>query len=249
MQCPLCANALTPQSVPTNTGGEITIDHCKQCGGTWFDPYDTIGLPYHEIVRLADETVQPKTPTFSTEQSACPRCKTALEPFHGEAVPAGVAFFHCAKCRGIWATQRQSQTFPFIPKSDGVPDSPPWSVAFVPTIAMVMLALTTILTVGNLQQAQDARTSASGQVSQLSVESLSPTTIAVTFRTATPVKSTITIQNDEGYALTQDISEDLKTVHGVVLTDLPPSASFRYEIDLTDETGKQTRLTGTFTPK
>lgn len=246
MTCPLCSNNLTPQSVPAHSGGNVTIDHCTQCGGTWFDPFDTIGLPYHEIVRLSDETVQPKTPSFSTEHPHCPRCKISLEPFHGEAIPAGVAFFRCSKCRGIWATQRQAQTFPFIPKSDVPADSKPWSIAFIPTIAMIMLALTTALTISNLQQSRDARTRASQQVSQLSLSSLAPTSLTVSFRTATPMKSSITIYGDNGYVLTQDISETLKTAHGTVLTDLPSLHSFRYELDLTDETGKPTRLTGTF---
>lgn len=246
MQCPLCSHSLTPQSVPTNTGGNRTIDHCAQCGGTWFDPFDAIGLPFHEIVRLADETVQPKTPTFSTEHPQCPRCKISLEPFQGEAVPAGVSFFQCNKCRGIWATQRQSQSFPFIPKSELPAPASPWTVAFVPTAALIMLIFTTLLTVRNAQQSQNAQTNASQQISQLSIESVSPSVLTVSFRTATPMKSSITIYGDSGYALTQDISQELQTTHAAVLTNLPPSRSFRYDIDLIDTAGKQTKLTGTF---
>ncbi len=244
MQCPLCSHNLTPQSVPTNTGGNRTIDHCMQCGGTWFDPFDAIGLPFHEIVRLADESVQPKTPTFSTEHPQCPRCTIALESFQGEAVPAGVSFFQCNKCRGIWATQRQSQSYPFIPKSELPAPATPWSVSFIPTIAIVMLIFTTFLTVHNAQQSQNAQTNASQKVRQLSIESVSPSSLTVSFRTATPMKSSITITTD-GFALTQDISNDLKTIHGTVVTGLPRASSFRYDIELTDENGVRTRHTGT----
>ena len=118
------------------------------------------------------------------------------------------------------------------------------SVTFIPTIAMVLLAFTTILTINNLQQTHDTRTGATEHINYLSVRSISATAVAVSFRTNTPVKSSITIYGNNGYALTQDISEERKTTHAAVITGLPQLPSFRYEIALTDATGKQTRLTG-----
>lgn len=46
-------------------------------------------------------------------------------------------------------------------------------------------------------------------------------------------------------ALTLNISNEMKTVHGTVLTGLPQVSSFRYDIELTDENGVRTHHIGT----
>jgi len=248
MTCPLCSYTLHPQTVAGNDGSKIKIEHCGQCGGTWFDPFETIGVHYHEIVRIAGDTVNPKKPSFSSHMQECPRCSIALSRMQSDTVPAGVSFFRCSKCRGIWATQRQLQpAFTHTPHDPTqAPEAHPWSVAFIPTIAMMLLAVTTIFTAGNIHQAQESRTRAAAQVDAFSVTYPSTTSALIGFKTNVLMTSTITIYGDNGYALTQPISPTATLYHSTFLTDLKLKTIYSYEIEVTDAEGKTQTLPGQF---
>lgn len=94
MQCPKCANSPLKSKLVKGTG--ITLDHCPNCGGLWFDEGELDAV----LGKRADRNVQ--VPDFASlnDKIGCPRCDHSLFEF---CYPGTMTLVDmCKKCHGIW---------------------------------------------------------------------------------------------------------------------------------------------------
>lgn len=245
MLCPSCGNILQKLSVTTHNGTRFDVDHCGRCGGTWFDPFEIHRIPYHEVARIAYMTVLPKH--YSQTELAihrCPRCHRDLIRSHYESVPKGIRMLRCAKCGGIWATQRALVEFKKHEDEDTRRDDsanvafPSLSVFFTPAISVLLLLIVTFITVFTLQISKEGRIKAETNISKLSTFAVSPTSINIIFQTKTPLKSSITYGPDPLSMETKTINHQSSTNHYILLTGLIPKSLYNFKITLTDEKGR-----------
>lgn len=247
MLCPTCEYNLQKLTVTTDSGGKFDVDHCGRCGGTWFDAYEINRIPYHEVMRIADVTVIPKKPIYSSHTAHCPSCHSILEKYLGESVPAGLSFLRCPKDRGIWATQRTLEEFKKYQedtiKSYAVNKAaiPSLSVVFVPSLMGILLLLSTFITLNSLQQAKDNRSRAVEQVRQVEVTPFGPNTVIVNFETKNLMRSEISFGTSSLDQVVQTISQIPTSSHRLILTGLKSNTTYIYRITLIDQSG--TRIT------
>lgn len=249
MTCPSCNYDMQKLSVTTNSGGRFDIDHCGRCGGTWFDPYEINRIPYHEVIRLAQLTVQPKSAVKINEKINCPNDHLQLEDFKSDAVPKGVKLVWCRKCLGIWATQQalwefkkhQEKTMEEIHL--GEKTFPNLSIVFVPTLTLLLLFVTTFVTISHLQEQRRQETVASAIIQNLEIKQISAKGAIITFYTVNPMRSELILGKSALEMERLIISDKPTNYHSVLLTNLQFRTSYFYRIKLIqdDETTYTTR--------
>lgn len=238
MTCPSCNYDLQKLSVTTNSGGRFDIDHCGRCGGTWFDPYEINRIPYHEVVRLAQMTVQSKSPDKLNEKLFCPNDYLQFEDFKSDAVPKGVKLLWCRKCLGIWATQKALWEFKKHQESTveeislGKKTFPNLSIVFVPTLTLVLLFVSTFATISNLQEQKQTETIASTIVQNLEIKQISEKGAIITFYTDTPVRTELVLGKSILEMEKLTVSDKPSNYHSILLTNLQPGATYFYRIKL-----------------
>lgn len=116
--CPVCLGA-TLEKTRVDAAGTLVLDHCRRCGGVWFEEGEVVRLRATDPVSLwsriapAEELVSPRChdclahvdrrvgtcPACGREQRlACPHCRESLRPVAHE----GLRVDACEACRGIW---------------------------------------------------------------------------------------------------------------------------------------------------
>ena len=102
MKCPDCQSALLATEM-----GDVEIDHCRACGGTWFDEGEL------QRVREAVGPFGDGAPRFKPTDGPggpCPRCVGARL---AGGVVASASVGRCPRCKGIWVRsqgERQGST-------------------------------------------------------------------------------------------------------------------------------------------
>lgn len=243
MNCPACSYTLQKLEVNTNYGKRFEVDHCGRCGGTWFDPYELHRTPYHEVMRLANLTVLPKTPIYSTHEIFCPHDHKKLELFKSDSIPAGVSLLRCTKCSGIWATQKMLETVREYQEDSLVYSSQPkmpfpsLSVVFVPTLLILLLLASTFTMLTSLQRSNDQRAKAASLLPKIQIIPISSTSTTIAFQTDAPVSSKISYGTSILEMATKTISATTVRSHFLTLSGLKPDAIYFYTITLTDKEG------------
>jgi len=244
MICPTCDHFLQKITVTTTTGGKFEIDHCGYCGGTWFDPYEINRIPYYEVVKLAKDTVLPQKSFFYHGSHKCPLCGIKLNPYHPEIVPVKVKFLRCPKCHGVFATQKDLENFK-LSQEEKIKEYkskntafPSLSVVFLPTLFLVLIIFTTLITLSQINQTQEQEAKAEEIIQSVQTIPLSETEVYLIFQTKIPVKAKFSygVSLDKFSSIT--ISPKLSNHHQIMLKNLKTDALYFYQIILEDEKGE-----------
>jgi Zn-finger nucleic acid-binding protein len=116
--CPVCLG-VTMEKVRIGESAPVEVDHCRRCGGVWFEYGEVSRLRAHpsdalwsQIARRGEEAVTPchdcHAP-FARSLEACPACgcgnvldcPSCDRPMHRES-RAGLHLDVCRACRGAW---------------------------------------------------------------------------------------------------------------------------------------------------
>ncbi|OGG02092.1 hypothetical protein A2W14_04220 [Candidatus Gottesmanbacteria bacterium RBG_16_37_8] len=244
MFCPACNNQLQKISVTTKEGGRFEVDHCGYCGGTWFDPYEINRIPFHEVVTLANLTVQTRKIYAKRKVQLCPNDHCPLDPFKGDAVPKDVRLLWCKRCLGIWATQKdlwefkkhQEETVSAYDVASKF--FPALSVAFIPVLTFLFLLATTFTTIFSVQQQKEARIFAESRISHLVTQTIQPDTVSITFITQVPLISSI-VYGQSSLEMTEAVISEVSTqTHAVILSNLKENTDYLFRLTLEDNNGK-----------
>jgi Zn-finger nucleic acid-binding protein len=98
MKCPDCQSALHPTEM-----GEVEVDHCQACAGTWFDEGEL------ERVRRAVGATDARLKFTPTDGPGgpCPRCVGARL---AGGVVAAASVGRCPRCKGVWVRNTQERS-------------------------------------------------------------------------------------------------------------------------------------------
>lgn len=121
--CPACAGKRTVE-IPYTRDGDLFVDYCEGCGGTWLDGGELDALdemadnPEHLKLRLGRAVFEMREKMGGTRILACPKCAApTLQPFKSSE---NVEVDFCAKCKGIWLEKGETATY--VELSADIPD-------------------------------------------------------------------------------------------------------------------------------
>lgn len=99
MDCPRCKLEMHKQKI-TERSGEIEIDICNHCKGTWYDQGELTDL--EKLVKPVFVEIR-KIPTEYDQLTAltCPKCKMIMQKAEHPR-DENVILDYCEKCSGIW---------------------------------------------------------------------------------------------------------------------------------------------------
>jgi len=99
VSCPDCGMALTPAAVESHYGVPIPVDRCQVCGGIWFDDLELYMAAARPLTAAGHA---PAAGAAGGGSHQCPRCRVMLTRAPNQGMPADIAVFECASCRGAW---------------------------------------------------------------------------------------------------------------------------------------------------
>lgn len=143
MVCPSCNHPLQEKIVKTDTG-KFTVEHCTNCGGTWFDAYEINRISEGEAGRIAAVGGK-KAPIHRQETMRCPKDHEYLAGYHHASIPHDIPLFSCPACHGIFALReallsfKKQQTTTIASFKEPGRIFPALSVVFVPAFSLALL--------------------------------------------------------------------------------------------------------------
>lgn len=240
--CPDCSSPLWPREVTTSPGGKIQIDHCKNCGGAWFDHWEINRLPLEEAKKIFWESPKAGREIFGGP-GLCPHCRVPLRILHLESVPPDLNIFACPQCQGNWFSHKtlwefkkaQAAKIEYF-KAFKIPLSNLTSV-LLPLFLFAILGLGLGLGVLQVREAQEIRTRARQLIGQPQVIILDQTSVIVAFQTSRAVTSQIEYWQAGIPKYTLNVSPAPQTFHQIKLAGLAPKVTYSYHLLVWDEKG------------
>lgn len=244
MHCPICNTILKKLDVTTVAGVKFAIDHCGNCGGTWFDAFEINRIPYHEVIRIAKNTVLPKKLSNRPTILHCPKDHKKLALFNSESLPAGIEMHRCHTCGGYWATQKGLEILKQLEEERVVHFSKKrakyHSISAIvwPASFLVLLLAFSFVTFMKLEEQQITRTQATELVTNLTISPITSTAVTVSFQTKIPLRSSISYGKTLLDRKTMTISTVPSTTHARILIGLEIYQTYIFHINLTDENNR-----------
>ncbi len=235
LECPNCGEFLTPISINT-TGGSLDLDHCLNCGGTWFDPYEINRITTSDVLKLGQIlSIKKKDVPWGKMERLCPRDFNELHREKPEISMENIVMERCSHCRGIFIMQKD------LAKLKGTQESKintfkkqnlPFSLAavFIPFVAVSLLMFSTFMTITNLSDAQNSQIKATGQLQALETIPVTDSTVSILFLTKSETKTSITYGTNFIDQKTQVVSIVPTKTHQTTLKNLKPGTLYSYRI-------------------
>ncbi|MBI1863100.1 zf-TFIIB domain-containing protein [Candidatus Microgenomates bacterium] len=236
MTCPSCREQMRSIMLDNQE-----ILHCANCGSSFFEDNGINRIGIERARELAKErynrgsAIGPK-PT-------CPRDESQLKLLANvESIPATVRLFQCPQCLGILAGADDLELFKRaqLSKLDYFKswNLPLGSLRGVLAIGLlVLLSGSLFWSFNTLSKEATIRSEAAGLIKHVDV-SQTDSYIFFSFRTKTPVRATLIIENRADHSITtQPMSGDLKTVHTVSIPRPADTKLIFYRVRLEDADG------------
>lgn len=246
MHCPSCLHPLHPLTSETTIGTHITLDHCGNCGGTWFDSYELSSLPHHEVVRLAKMTISRHSSSsdhLSANEWVCPRDNHILSPFDSDTLPASVKFYECPHCHGMWgsmgALSSFAETMEKKVKTTAVHEKlfPDTTISLASFLSLLFLFFTTFATLYIFKTVQENRTQAETLVTSRTTIPIDQTVMVLSFRTSLPLTSEISYGPTRLEMKKETITKEPSTFHRITIRNLSANTAYLYTLTLRDASG------------
>ncbi len=240
MSCPNCGDTMKPVNLD-----HITIDHCGNCGATFFDENEINRISARDARLLS---VDKKLDSISGFEKLCPRDKTPLKTYTQESIPQFVTLLRCDKCAGIFAFADDLVNFKNAQgakinyfKLWHIP-APPLKNLIVYSFLFVA-AVSTLITVMQTGSQQQVTSRAEDIITTIDLVD-SPDATLICFTTKYPFRSELIFTNSATQEqIGRTISDTPQKTHckNIEKADIAPSQTTLYSIVLTsDKTRIQT---------
>ena len=225
----------------------VVVDHCPDCGTTFFDENEINRINLTEARYLSSVK---KTETISGDQKFCPRDHTSLYSYRQESIPLHITLLHCWQCGGIVCFPDDLIEFKKAQKAK-LDYFKTWRLP-TPRIRSLIVYGVTLLMISFATLA--VRIVSTPQTTRISAEELITNSEIITsgnirficFSTKTDAKSTIVFKNIRtGEEISREISPQSTRSHcSSVSTDEIPVSDYIYYrlIVITTNTVVQTDL-------
>lgn len=240
MLCPNCGNSM--RSVKLE---HVTVDHCANCGATFFDENEINRISATDARLLSKDK---QLDSISGTEKLCPRDHTILKTHTQESIPQFVTLLRCDKCGGIFAFADDLMNFKKAQNAKinyfklwRIP-APALKSLIVYTFLSVAV-VSSVLTITQINQRQQTTTSAEDVVSSIDIVDSQNSTL-VCFTTKFPFNSELLFTNiDTNEQISRPVSDSPQKIHctSIDKTDIAPAENILYSIVLTsDKTRIQT---------
>ncbi len=246
LDCPNCGELLSPIHITTSGRGSITIHHCVNCSGTWFDNYDINRLTLTDVYRIAASSlIKKREIPWGKLDRLCPRDFHPLQRFKTEVTQENLNIERCPHCGGIFIMQKDLEKLKLaqtakinIFKSLNIP-FPSLHAFFIPIFFVGLLLFSTFLTVTNLENAKESETKAKEEISSVTNVSIDSQSTAILFLTESPVVSSLEYGTNLFDQKVLVVSQTPQISHKITLTKLSPNTTYHFYIILTLPTGEK----------
>lgn len=243
--CPDCQHELIEVSFDSEKAGKIHCWYCSNCGGAFFEHWDSNLLSLSDIKQeLSRLFKQDEEVTAINQSPACPIDAAVMNPIVSEAIPAGIKIFFCPVCRGNWFPKGELIKFKMEQegklaqlKKMNMPMASIFSL-FLPVLFLAVMTGVTFYARSVIlnQQALNVQVKAASYQKMLQIKKISTTAVEISFFTDDPSKSII-YYKAEGTILNKN-ENGFSRYHYVVINDLNNPASYLFQIQTTTGTGK-----------
>jgi len=219
-----------------------TILHCSNCGASFFEPNGINRISILTAQKLSSDHAGDE---ISGEEKLCPRDKSVMKTVaDDEAVPTNVTLLRCPTCRGIFAYPDDLWRFKSAQKAKleffKLWDKP------LPTLRAVMLfsffaLISATIIIGGYSAAsrRTTQTQAENVISHVNF-TLSGRYLLLTFKTATPMTSSLVLSDKKtGKITTKVVSDQPATVHYLTISDINKRDEIYYVISAVDNSGSK----------
>jgi Zn-finger nucleic acid-binding protein len=231
-------------SFDSEKAGKIHCWYCNNCGGSFFEHWDSNLLSLsdikHELTRLfkqGEEVVN------INQAPNCPMDQALMQCVSSEAVPASVKVFYCPTCHGNWfprgelikfKTEQEGKLSQF--KKMNMPMASIFSL-FLPVFFVAVMVGVTFYARNVIvnQQMVSVQTKAAALQKMLQIRKISATAVEISFYTDEPSKSIIFYKAES--AVLNKNENDLSRYHYVVIDNLNNPASYLFQIQTTTVSG------------
>lgn len=241
MNCPYCQQKLSATTVQTKAGQTGELYECFSCGGHWFPRWLANDITAETAANI--DSVLAKLTISPPKEPRCPVCQTRLSIIKHDAVAKGIVVWACPNAHGNFFPRGELYKFKNAQEAKityhqlwGVPIRTVFAV-LLPVAVVFGLVGGVPLLLEQLQAPQETRTRASATYSTPVVTVLDETSALVSFTTAAPSKSSLTLYQNKVFHSTLVINNDFATRHTVRLQELDPAANYTYSLTLTSRSG------------
>lgn len=244
--CPDCQHELIEVSFDSDKAGKIHCWYCSNCGGSFFEHWDSNLLTLDDIKNeLARLFKQDEEVVNINQTPKCPLDQNIMQCVASTAVPANIKIFYCPVCRGNWfpkgelikfKTEQEGKLAQF--KKMNVPMSSIFSL-FLPVLFVAIMTGITFYARSVLlnQQSILYQTRAASYQKMLQIKKIDTDSVEVSFFTDDPSKSVIYYQA-EGAILNKS-EQDFSRYHYVRIDDLSGGvANYLFMVRTTTSAGK-----------
>lgn len=255
LECPNCGELLTPINVAT-TGGQITVDHCLNCGGTWFDPYEINRLKIEDVHKIGWHlTIKKNDIPWGKMERLCPKDFHELKIEKPDIIKENVSIERCHVCHGIFISQENLLKVKMAQQekiSTYKRLSLPFSLTavFIPFVFVSLLMFSTFMTITRLDDAQNSQIKAAEEIQALQFIPITDSTVSILFLTKSETTTSIEYGTNILDQKTVTIDETPSKTHQTNLKNLNPGTLYRFRIIIDLKDGRKVKSKEfTFTTK
>jgi Zn-finger nucleic acid-binding protein len=243
--CPDCQHELIEVSFDSEKAGKIHCWYCSNCGGAFFEHWDSNLLSLTDIKQeLARLFKQDEEVITINQTPSCPMDTTVMNPIVSAAVPAGIKIFFCPTCRGNWFPKGELVKFKMEQegklaqlKKMNMPMASIFSL-FLPVLFVAVMTGVTFYARSVIlnQQSLNMQAKAASYQKMLQIKKISATSVEISFFTDEPSKSII-YYKAEGVVLNKN-ENDFSRYHYVVIDNLNNPVNYLFQIQTTTSSEK-----------
>lgn len=245
--CPDCKKELIEVTFDSEKAGKIHCFYCSNCGGAFFEHWDSNLLTLDEIKRELERVFsQEEDLSQINTEPDCPFDQSTMRPVISEAVPSNVRIYFCPFCHGNWFPKselvkfKQAQERKVLKfKSMNLPLASVFSVFLPVLLVFTMLGSAFLIRHSFLTGVQQGlSTGASGFYKMLHAKQIDSSKVEISFYTEEPVKSTLSY-NKPGEEMKQKQENDFSRYHYVLIDGLNGSQNYLFQIKSVNFEGKE----------
>lgn len=244
--CPDCQRDLTEVSFESEKAGKIHCFYCSNCGGSFFEHWDSNLLSIDDIKRELERIFSQEESVGKTNlEPECPIDGATMHPIASEAVPAGVRVYACPTCHGNWFPKadlvkfKEMQTrkiFKF--KNLGIPLASV-SAVFLPAMFLAIMTGVMIYTKNKVIDNKNTYVStASGFQKMIQIKDTKKNSVEILFVTDEPSKSVISYKVPGGKVYQKE-ETDFSRYHYVLINNLTNPKDYLFQIKSTTISSKE----------
>lgn len=243
--CPDCGKDLIEISFETETAGKIHCWYCSNCGGSFFEHWDSNLLTLSDIKNQLSRLFKQEAEVSNINPTPkCPLDGTYMARVESQAVPKDIRIFFCETCRGNWFPKDELVKFKEKQRGKieefkrlGIPIKSVFAV-FLPLVIITIITVITFFTKDKIITLPSFQFGAKAGIYQkmLQIKKIDETSVEISFFTDEATKGIVSYQARGAVATKEELN--FSRYHYVRIDNLLEPQAYLFQITSTTLDGK-----------